>query len=168
MMINLDRHICKAKDIQTGEWVYGYYFERKDIMGNIIESVIIEDAYEQIHGGRRLLESMFNKECFRVDPETVCQYTGWHDSSKTSIFEKDIVEFVGPNTHRDLIWWCNEMSEMTAIPVDGIEFNGYDFWNGKYPKANYSSFCLMMQDPYGDFKEIKVVGNIIDNPELLE
>ena len=26
----------------------------------------------------------------------------------------------------------------------------------------------MMQDPYGDFKEIKVVGNIIDNPELLE
>ena len=26
----------------------------------------------------------------------------------------------------------------------------------------------MMQDPYGDFKEIKVVGNIVDNPELLE
>ena len=167
-MINLDRHICKAKDIQTGEWVYGYYFERKDIMGNIIESVIIEDAYEQIHGGRRLLESMFNKECFRVDPETVCQCTGWHASDKTPIFEKDIVEFVGSCTHRDLIWWCNEMSEMTAIPVDGIEFNDYDFWNGNYPKANYSSFCLMMQDPYGDFEEIKVIGNIIDNPELLE
>ena len=68
----MDRHICRAKDINTGEWVYGYYFERKDTMGNIIESVIIEDAYEQIHGDRRLLESMFNKECFRVDPETVC------------------------------------------------------------------------------------------------
>ena len=26
----------------------------------------------------------------------------------------------------------------------------------------------MMQDPYGGFKEIKVVGNIVDNPELLE
>ena len=26
----------------------------------------------------------------------------------------------------------------------------------------------MMQDPYGDFREIKVVGNIVDNPELLE
>ena len=25
----------------------------------------------------------------------------------------------------------------------------------------------MMQDPWGDFKEIKVVGNIIDNPELI-
>ena len=59
----MDKYMCRAKRIDNSEWVYGYYFERKDIMGNIIESVIIEDAYEQIHGGRRLLESMFNKEC---------------------------------------------------------------------------------------------------------
>ena len=39
--------------------------------------------------------------------------------------------------------------------------------NGKYPEANYSTFCLMMQDLWGDFKEIKVIGNIIDNPELV-
>ena len=164
----MDKYMYRAKRIDNGEWVYGYYFERKDTMGNIIESVIIEDAYEQIHGGRRLLESMFNKECFRVDPETVCQYTGWHSSNKTPIFEKDIVEFVGPNTHRDLIWWCNEMSMMAAVPLEGIEFNGYDYWNGNYPKYTYADLCFMMQDPYGDFEEIKVIGNIIDNPELLE
>ena len=87
----MDRHICRAKDINTGEWVYGYYFERKDIMGNIIESVIIEDAYEQIYGGRRLLESMFNKECFRVDPETVCQCIGLSDKNGTIIFENDCI-----------------------------------------------------------------------------
>ena len=40
-------------------------------------------------------------------------------------------------------------------------------WKEKYPKASYSTFCLMMQDPWGDFKEIKVTGNIIDNPELV-
>ena len=102
-----------------------------------------------------------------VDSDIICQRTGWHDSNKTPIFEKDVVEFVGVNTHRDLIWWNNEMSKMEAVPVGGIEFNGYDFWNSKYPKANYSTFCLMMQDPWGDFKEIKVVGNIIDNPELV-
>ena len=28
--------------------------------------------------------------------------------------------------------------------------------------------ALMMQDPWGDFKEIKVIGNIYDNIELLE
>ena len=123
----MDKHMYRAKRIDNGEWVYGYYFERKDTMGNIIESIIIEDAYEQIHGGRRLLESMFNKECFRVDPETVCQYTGWHSSNKTPIFEKDIVEFVGANIYKDQIWWCNEMSMMTAIPLDDIEFNKYDY-----------------------------------------
>ena len=90
----MDKYMCRAKRIDNSEWVYGYYFERKDIMGNIIKAVIIEDAYEQIHGGRRLLESMFNKECFRVDSETICQCTGWHDSNKIPIFEKDIVEFV--------------------------------------------------------------------------
>lgn len=164
----MNRHICRAKDINTGEWVYGYYFERKDTMGNIIESVIIDDAYEQVHMGRRLLGSAFNKECFRVDPKTVCQCTGWHDSNKTPIFEKDIVEFVGANIYKDLIWWCNEMSMMTAIPLDDIEFNGYDYRNGNYPKYTYADFCFMMQDPYGDFKEIKVIGNIVDNPKLLE
>ena len=87
----MDRHICRAKDVNTGEWVYGYYFERKDTMGNIIESVIIEDAYEQIHGGRRLLESMFNKECFRVDPETVYQCAGLSDKNGTIIFENDCI-----------------------------------------------------------------------------
>ena len=103
-----------------------------------------------------------------VDPNTVCQCTGWCDSNKTPIFEKDIVEFVGPSTHRDLIWWNNEMSQMEAIPVEGIKFNRFDYWNPRYPKANYSTFCLMMQDPWGDFKEINVVDNIVDNPELLE
>jgi hypothetical protein len=26
----------------------------------------------------------------------------------------------------------------------------------------------MMQDPWGDFLDIKVIGNIFDNPELLK
>ena len=159
----MDRHICRAKDINTGEWVYGYYICVPNKYGHDLAHLIIEQKCEYSGCGE-----FWWMDTHEVDPETVCRCTGWHDSNKTPIFEKDIVEFVGPNTHRDLIWWCNEMSEMTAIPVDGIEFNGYDFWNGKYPKANYSSFCLMMQDPYGDFREIKVVGNIVDNPELLE
>ena len=60
------------------------------------------------------------------------------------------------------------MNEMNAVPLDGIMFDGFDYWNTKYPKFTYSDFCCMLQDPYGDFKEIKVVGNIVDNPELLE
>ena len=159
----MDRRVCRAKDIKTGEWVYGYYI-RSDGKINHGRSFILS----KVTGIHRYNGAADIHGFIEVDLDTVCQCTGWHDSNKTPIFEKDIVEFVGPSTHRDLIWWCNEMSMMTAIPLEGIEFNGYDFWNGKCPKVNYSSFCLMMQDPYGDFREIKVVGNIVDNPELLE
>lgn len=161
----MDKHICKAKDLNTGKWVYGYY-------------VALPDEYTN---GKDIVHAIFTLDCehvcmgeykdigwYKIDPDTVCQCIGWHDSNKTPIFEKDIVEFVGPSTHRDLIWWCNEMNMMTSIPIDGIKFNGFDYWNGNYPKYTYDAFCFMMQDPYGDFREIRVVGNIVDNPELLE
>lgn len=156
----MDRYICRAKRKDNNEWVEGVYYKQTHFYGDESERYYIITSTEALNYDQAL-------EYFEVDPDTICQCTGWHDSNKTPIFEKDVVEFVGPNTHRDLIWWNNEMSEMEAVPVDGIEFNGYDFWNGKYPKANYSTFCLMMQDPWGDFKEIKVTGNIIDNPELV-
>lgn len=162
-MINLDKYICKAKRVDTGEWVYGYYVSKTDPLVGCAYPYILCQEYNSSTG---LLDSFIT--WYRVDPNTVCRCTGWHDSNKTPIFEKDIIEFVGPGTHRDLIWWCNEMSMMTAIPLDGIKFNGYDYWNGNYPKYTYADFCFMMQDPYGDFREIKVVGNIVDNPELLE
>lgn len=161
-MINLDKHICRAKRIDNGEWVYGYYVSASHF-GHPEHLIIGQDT--QCDGSGEF----WHINVHEVDPKTVCQCIGWHDSNKTPVFEKkDIVEFVGPCIHRDLIWWCNEMNMMTAIPLDGIEFNGYDYWNGNYPKYTYTDFCFMMQDPYGDFKEIKVVGNIVDSPELLE
>ena len=59
------------------------------------------------------------------------------------------------------------MSLTDAVPLDGIDFNGHDYWNGNYPNFHYETFCAMMQDPWGDFSDIKVIGNIFDNPELM-
>ena len=157
----MDRHICRAKRKDNGEWVYGYYI-RCDGEINHGRTFILPEVIGICRASITSIDGFIE-----VDSKTVCQCIGWHDSNKTPIFEKDVVEFVGASTHMDLIWWCNEMSMMTAIPLEGIEFNGFDYWNGNYPKYEYSTFCLMMQDPWGDFKEIKVVGNIIDNPELV-
>lgn len=146
----MDRYICRAKRIDNDEWVYGYP-AGLDYMTN--ELFLVGPEFITL----------------RIDPDTICQCVGWHDSDKTPIFEKDVVEFkCGMDTFKVLIWWRNEMSMMTAIPLEGIEFNGCDYWNGNYPKYRYDDFCFMMQDPYGDFREIKVVGNIVDHPELLE
>ena len=103
----------------------------------------------------------------QVDPETVGQYTGMNDRHGKRIFENDIVEVCGGREERYLIWWVREMSMLTAIPVDEISFNGQDYWNGYYPQFEYSTFCAMMQDPWGDFRDIRVIGNIHDNPELI-
>ena len=157
----MDRHICRAKRKDNNEWVEGVYYKQTHFQVDEAVRYCMITSTEVLNYDQAL-------EYFEVDPDTVCQCIGWHDSNKTPIFEKDVVEFVGASTHRDLIWWCNEMSMMTAIPLEGIEFNGFDYWNGNYPKYEYSTFCLMMQDPWGDFKEIKVIGNIIDNPELLK
>lgn len=158
----MDKHICKAKRVDTGEWVYGYYVCVPNEYGHDMAHLIITEDCDYRGCGE-----FWWMDTHEVDPNTVCQCTGWCDSNKTPIFEKDIVEFVGANTYKDLICWCNEMNMMNAVSLDGIEFNGFDYWNWKYPKYDYPAFCFMMQDPYGDFREIKVVGNIVDNPELL-
>lgn len=164
--MNLNTYMSKAKTIDTRDWVRGYY-------------VAIPDEFSH---GKDICHAIFSLDCehvcmgeykdhgwHKIDPDTVCRCTGWHDSLGKPIFENDVVEFKCGNTYdRILIWWNHEMSTMTAVPLYGIEFNGYDYWNGNCPKFEYSTFCLMMQDPYGDFSEIKVVGNIIDNTELME
>ena len=167
----MDRHICKAKRKDNGEWVHGYYACLNDT------TYCFKEDYEMHPDNTKhyiIVDEMTdwglpNKhKLIEVDPDTVCQCIGWIDSYQTPIFEKDIVEFIGPSTDRVLVCWCNEMNEMNAVPLDGIMFDGFDYWNAKYPKFTYSDFCCMLQDPYGDFKEIKVVGNIVDNPELLD
>ena len=161
----MDRHICRAKEKYTGKWIYGYYVcapnERND---NIVHLIISQDCtYRDYDEFRRI-------GIYEVDPNTVCQCIGWKDSNNTLIFENDIVGFGSPDSyrHKELVWFCKEMNMLTSVPLDGIEFNGYDYYNSKYPNVEYSTLCLMLQDPYGDFSEIKVLGNIIDNPELLE
>ena len=135
--------LFRGKRKDNGEWVYGYYFERKDTQGNIIESVIIEDAYEQITSGQRYVRSNLGHECSRVIPETVGQFTGLTDKYGKEIFEGDIVEVVHEGVYK--CRWDDGNLEFGLI--DGKE-----------------SFGMAYVSPF----DIAVIGNIYDNPELLE
>lgn len=155
--------LFRGKSLSNNNWVYGVPVP---IEINCAKTGRIEMV--KCHSYDELDYYPLLSEDEEVDPSTISQSTGFKDSNGKKIFEGDIVEFKGAYTDRYLIWWIGEMNMMDAIPLDGIEFNGYDYWNGKYPRFTYSDFCLMMQDPLGDFKEIKVIGNIYDNPKLLE
>lgn len=144
--------LFRGKRQDNGEWVVGSFLRRTN---PCIEQFAFAD------------DGVPEPYIYAVDPDTVGQYTELNDRHAKRIFENDIVEFCGGKEQRYLIWWVRETSMLTAIPVDGISFNGYDYWNGHYPQFEYSTFCLMMQDPWGDFRDIRVIGNIHDNPELL-
>ena len=135
--------LFRGKRIDNGELVEGYYFERKDTQGNIIESVIIDDAYEQIRAGQRYVGSKLNKECFRVDSKTVGQFTGLTDKNGKKIFEGDIV--ATPRSHAVVSY-----GEFNCSCCDGVF--GWSFGNADIR----------------DYDRYEVIGNIHDNPELLE
>lgn len=80
-----------------------------------------------------------------VDPETVGQYTGLTDKNGTKIFEGDIVKY-GDTVH-------NVVFEQR---------NGTAYFGLVYSALETLSFGY-----YQDLKQIEVIGNIYDNPELL-
>lgn len=97
-----------------------------------------------------------------VEPETVGQYTGLEDKNGKEIFEGDIIKF---RKYRDEPDW---------VGVVSYEYCTY-FAKGKMPLAYKKEIdkeafhCPFEVTISGiDKATIEVIGNIHDNPELLE
>lgn len=159
--------LFRGKRLDNDEWVYGGYFKH-----DTVKVCFTSDNPKTKH------YIVFDGFCdwgfepplqyCEVNPKTIGRSIEMHDRHHIPVFENGIVEFIGGSTHRYLIWWNREISMMTAVPLERMYCNGHDYCDMDYPNFTYSTFCLMMQDPWGDFKDIKVIGNIHDNPKLLE
>ena len=86
-----------------------------------------------------------------VNPETVGQSLGGYDCNDTEIFEGDIVEY-----------------DMDSSIEKGVVV--YDAINGAYIKCVDGGTISIMDCGCGDttFDDLKVVGNIHDDPELMK
>ena len=145
------RYLYRGKRIDNGEWAEG----------NLIQNSDAEDGWEAIIIPAKN-SNMFTKHIkhgygdlgyenwYRVDPATICQCTGLKDKNGKLIFENDIME-----AHID-----------EDFPEDVSRFKVE--WNGKGWGENHPDGVDREYLDDFDTEHFKVVGNIFDNPELLE
>ena len=137
--------LYRAKRTDNGAWVEGFYFERKSTLGATTSAFIIQDAYEQIKGGRRFLRSDIGSECFSVDPATAGKYIGLLDMTGRKIFSGDILEGA-------------DFDVESGYGVVNYFDGSWEISNGEWTGTFHENY---------DGCELEVIGNIHDNPELL-
>lgn len=137
-----NRYICKAKRKDNGEWVEGVaiFADNKAFILNNAKVEFIKGFNEN-----RLIFVLVE-----VIPETVRQCTGLEDKNGKWIFEGDVL---GTDTVSGFVLYENGC----------FAFRWKN--NDKY-RADFYKNCILTN--YARINELEVIGNIHDNPELLE
>lgn len=135
--------LFRGKRIDNGEWVEG--------------SLITE--YYKNHGV--VMISPSEDETYKVDPDTIGQYTGLTDRNGKKVFEGDIVHYIYDGGKEN--GWKADQNSIIKWDFSGFYMDGI-FGSNKY--ACRSGWLENIACNGGKFFE--VIGNIHDNQELLE
>ena len=134
--------LFRGQRVDTGEWVFGMLCQYH---AGVSAKIAANDfgTYEQ-------------GMAYCVNPATVGQYTGLTDRNGVKIFEGDILHFI--NTYRNVNheWHCTVEFVDGAFVCRYIESEGH---LGEYNYFTSWNVPLVQWD---------VIGNIHDNPELLQ
>ena len=139
-----DRYLFKAKRSDNGEWVIGNLITNVFFrLGQSIPYILCPDKakYDCFED--------FTEEngIFEVQPDTICRCTGSRDKSGNLIWEHDIAKAK----------YSDGLEEITEVAYSK---NGYSPYLNEYECEGCCCRC--------EVTEIEVIGNIFDNPELLE
>lgn len=133
--------LFKAKRIDNGEWVEGYY---------------LRDQYHI--GGKDIIFYRKDSDLFTIytdiiDIETLCQFTGLTDKNDNKIWENDIVNHNGKYAPVKFGRYCSS-----------FDYGNYNF--GFYVDFPEKTFYRKELGYW--HRKVETAGNIFDNPELLK
>lgn len=133
--------LFRGKRVDNGEWVYGY-LSKSRLQG--YENNTLQPSIDREESGVMITSV--------VIPETIGQYTGLNDKNGKRIFEGNIVKVT--DDKRD----AREFDINIGIGL-------VEFFNGFWCISEHIDNSLYdMKRCFG----VEVIGNIHDNPELLE
>ncbi|MBK2004044.1 hypothetical protein JI641_13670 [Listeria ivanovii subsp. londoniensis] len=112
---------------------------------------ILKKNLDNIDAGSYISNSAGAPFAYKVRPETVGQFTGLTDKNGSKIFEGDIVEIIEIDAFGNLDW--NRLKGKVM------------FSEGAWLVTDNRSFAIPL---WSEINEIEVIGNIHENPELLE
>ena len=160
--------IFRGKRLDNGEWVQGANILTLDAVNpQAVEMYIIasgEDLYTQEADTYGNLRKITGK-LYKVDPETVGQYTGLKDENGTMIFEGDIVEFEDLGEEIYEYKEAFNFTNRARVILDNHRVELTDWYSensARLEEMNDNYDCFI-----DGFKFCIVIGNIYDNPELL-
>lgn len=99
-----------------------------------------------------------------IDPETVCQYTGFKDKNGNRIWENSILKgFTYP-------FFCDGEFNYFATVEWSEEYKYFFLYTVKNPKSTVRGISEGNSELFEDFNsdDWEVIGNIFDDPELLK
>ena len=139
-----DRYKFRGKRKYNAEWVFWFYIK----------------GVNYKRGRAYILPDQMTTPCIdgnEVDPATVGQFTGLRDKNGVEIYEKDIVRHLGWEVR------ANKQIRPERIKLIGNPQGEYgeDTWIADL----HSLWCICTGN---SGSTVEVIGNIPDNPELME
>ena len=139
----------RGKRVDNGEWVYGNYIKASNGIQEIHAILPIGETIDVI---------------IEVLPESVGQFTGLKDKNRVDVYDLDIVEGIF-EVSKPATYHGSEMFTEYKVYGNVIYSNsGFAVFNQRKGSARNA----WVYKSLSNIKEMKVIGNIHENTELLE
>ena len=148
--------LFKGKRKDNGEWVEGHLIQ-SPYMGEVRSWISTPEDKTRL---RAIATYYGDWRAVEVGTDTICQYTGLTDKTGNKIWENDILSVV--------LIGKNKEEKENCIVRFGRKAEIFKLDLGFYVEWTKTNYLRMDICYWTENREVEVIGNIFDNPDLLK